>query len=141
MNPEEITGRITELFPNVGIECIIDKGHAVAVVPVQLLASVFKTLNDNEALNFDMMMDLSAVDWLYRKPRFDVVYHFYSTVHNHRLRVKVTIDEEESLPTATKLWMIANPMEREVWDMYGIKFTGHPSLERLLLYEEFKGHP
>ena len=76
MNPEEITGRITELFPNVGIECIIDKGHAVAVVPVQLLASVFKTLNDNEALNFDMMMDLSAVDWLYRKPRFDVVYHF-----------------------------------------------------------------
>ena len=94
-----------------------------------------------------MLMDLTAVD--YQKfpgredgPRFDVVYHLYSIPHNHRVRLKVQVEEDDAwVPTATGLWPIANWLEREVWDMFGIRFEGHPDLRRLLLYEEFVGHP
>jgi NADH-quinone oxidoreductase subunit C len=94
-----------------------------------------------------MLMDLTAVDYLKFPgredgPRFDVVYHLYSVAHNHRLRLKVAVEQDEpSVPTATGLWPIANWLEREVWDMFGIRFEGHPDLRRLLLYEEFVGHP
>jgi NADH-quinone oxidoreductase subunit C len=92
-------------------------------------------------------MDLTAVD--YQKypgredgPRFEVVYHLYSIARNHRVRLKVRVDEDDAVvPTAVPLWPIANWFEREVWDMFGIRFAGHPDLRRLLLYEEFVGHP
>jgi NADH-quinone oxidoreductase subunit C len=94
-----------------------------------------------------MLADLTAVDYLRYPgredgPRFEVVYHLYSLRHNHRLRVKVRLDEDDAVvPTATSLWPIANWLEREVWDMFGIRFDGHPDLRRLLMYEEFVGHP
>ena len=101
----------------------------------------------SSALAFDVLMDLTAVD--YSKypgredgPRFDVVYHLYSIAHNRRLRVKVHVDEDDPVvPSAVSLWPIADWFEREVWDMFGIRFDGHPNLKRLLLYEEFVGHP
>ena len=75
-------------------------------------------------------------------PRFDVVYHLYSVPHNHRVRLKVRVEQDDAVvPTATSLWPIANWLEREVWDMFGIRFEGHPDLRRLLLYEEFVGPP
>jgi NADH-quinone oxidoreductase subunit C len=75
-------------------------------------------------------------------PRFEVVYHLYSVAHNHRLRVKAGVDEDDPVvPSAVPLWPIANWFEREVWDMFGVRFTGHPDLRRLLLYEAFEGHP
>jgi NADH/F420H2 dehydrogenase subunit C len=74
--------------------------------------------------------------------RFDVVYHFYSSVHNHRLRVKVPLASSEPVvDSLTELWASANWYEREVWDMFGIRFSGHPNLKRILMYEEFEGHP
>ena len=74
--------------------------------------------------------------------RFEVVYHFYSTTRNHRLRVKVPLAEADPVVASlTELWQSANWFEREVWDMFGIRFTGHPNLKRLLLYEPFQGHP
>jgi len=74
--------------------------------------------------------------------RFDVVYHFYSTTHNHRVRVKVPLKAAEpSIPSLTGLWASANWYEREAWDMFGVTFTGHPNLRRLLMYEGFNGHP
>jgi NADH-quinone oxidoreductase subunit C len=94
-----------------------------------------------------MLMDLTAVDYVKYPgredgPRFEVVYHLYSLEHNHRLRAKVRVDEDDaSVPSAVDLWPIANWMEREVWDMFGIRFEGHPDLRRLLMYEEFVGHP
>ena len=74
--------------------------------------------------------------------RFDLVYHFYSSVFSRRLRLKVPLTSADpEAPSLTALWPGANWFEREVWDMFGITFTGHPNLRRLLLYEEFKGHP
>ena len=92
-------------------------------------------------------MDLTAVDYSRFPgredgPRFEVVYHLYSIIHNHRVRVKVRVDEDDAVvPTAVPLWPIADWFEREVWDMFGIRFEGHPDLKRLLMYEEFVGHP
>jgi NADH-quinone oxidoreductase subunit C len=92
-------------------------------------------------------MDLTAVDYL-RYPgredgrRYEVVYHLYSTREHHRVRVKVALEEDRAVvPTAVPVWAAANWFEREVWDMFGIRFAGHPDLRRLLLYEEFQGHP
>ena len=102
---------------------------------------------DDAALRFDVLMDLTAVDYLKFPgredgPRFDVVYHLYSITHNHRLRLRVPVEQDDPVvPTATPLWPIANWLEREVWDMFGIRFAGHPDLRRLLMYEEFVGHP
>ncbi len=74
--------------------------------------------------------------------RFAVAYHFYSTTHKHRLRVTVPVDEADAeLDSLTSLWAGANWLEREVWDMFGIRFKGHPDLKRILMYEEFEGHP
>lgn len=74
--------------------------------------------------------------------RFELVYHLYSSPHNHRVRVKVPLAAADlSAPSVTGLWASANWFEREVWDLFGIRFTGHPDLRRILMYEEFQGHP
>ena len=76
------------------------------------------------------------------KERFAVVYHFFSLKHKHRLRLVVPLDETDAeVDTLTSLWAGANWLEREVWDMFGIRFQGHPDLKRILMYEEFEGHP
>ena len=103
----------------------------------------FKFLRDDPELSFDFLMDITGVDYLDKKDdRFEVVYHFYSLKYNHRLRVKIPISAEDChAESVTPLWKTANWYEREIWDMYGIKFRNHPNLRRILLYEEFKGHP
>jgi NADH-quinone oxidoreductase subunit C len=123
------------------------RGDHTAVVERNAIRDVLAFCRDSSALAFDVLMDLTAVD--YAKfpgredgPRFEVVYHLYSIVHNHRLRVKVAVDEDDArVRSAVPLWPIANWFEREVWDMFGIRFDGHPDLRRLLMYEEFVGHP
>jgi NADH-quinone oxidoreductase subunit C len=76
------------------------------------------------------------------RSRFTVVYHFYATVHKHRLRLVVPVDERApEVDSLTSLWPAANWLEREVWDMFGIRFRGHPDLRRLLMYDGFEGHP
>jgi NADH-quinone oxidoreductase subunit C len=122
-------------------------GDHTAVVAAEGIVDALRFCRDEPDLGFDMLMDLTAVDYLKYPgredgPRFDVVYHLYSVTHNHRVRLKVPVEQDApSVPTATALWPIANWLEREVWDMYGIRFDGHPDLRRLLLYEEFIGHP
>ena len=89
-----------------------------------------------------MLTDLTCVDYLGETPRFEMVYHLYSLAKNHRLRIKARVPEDPcEIDTLCPLWPSANWMEREVWDLYGVRFTGHPDLRRLLLYEEFQGHP
>ena len=74
--------------------------------------------------------------------RFEVVYHFYSSQHNHRVRIKVPLSAEDAtVDSLTELWQAANWFEREVWDMFGVRFAGHPDLKRILMYKEFIGHP
>ena len=123
------------------------RGDATVVVDRAALATALRYCRDERALAFDMLMDLTAVDFLKYPgredgPRFEVVYHLYSLEHNHRVRVKVRVDEDDaSVASVVDVWPIANWMEREVWDMFGIRFDGHPDLRRLLMYEEFVGHP
>jgi NADH-quinone oxidoreductase subunit C len=123
------------------------RGDHTALLDRSVLLEVLRYCRDDAALGFDVLVDLTAVDYLAYPgredgPRFDVVYHLYSLAHNHRLRVKVRLDEDDAVvPTAVRLWPIANWLEREVWDMFGVRFGGHPDPRRLLLYEEFVGHP
>jgi len=122
-------------------------GDHTAVITAEGIVDALRFCRDEPDLGFDMLMDLTAVDYLKYPgredgPRFDVVYHLSSVTYNHRVRLKVPVEQDApTVPTATALWPIANWLEREVWDMYGIRFDGHPDLRRLLLYEEFVGHP
>ncbi|MCP5071628.1 MAG: NADH-quinone oxidoreductase subunit C [bacterium] len=99
-------------------------------------------LRDEPALAFDMLIDLTCVDYLGREPRFEMVYHLYSVTRNHRLRIKAGVSEESAtIGSVTGLWAAADWMEREVFDLYGIVFENHPDLRRILLDEGFEGHP
>jgi len=89
-----------------------------------------------------MLLDLTCVDYLGDKLRFEMVYHFFSMVRNHRLRVKARLPEKSpKIQSLTPLWKNANWLEREVYDMFGVTFDGHPYMRRLFMYEEFEGHP
>ena len=102
-------------------------------------------LRDDGALRYDMLIDLTGVDWRVRAPRFDVVYQLYSTDNRHRLRVKSgvnALERGDSIATASDLWASANWLERECYDMFGINFAGHPDLRRILLPEDWnEGYP
>jgi NADH-quinone oxidoreductase subunit C len=90
---------------------------------------------------FDLCCDVTATDWPPRAERFDVVYCLYSTRHRHRVRVKTKVAEHQPFPSVTPVWPAANWLEREVWDMFGINFTGHPDRRRILMPEDWQGHP
>ena len=115
------------------------KGDDTILVRRESIVGLMKILK--EQFEFEMLADLTAVDYLGQEPRFEVVYHLNSIARNIRLRVKVPVNEGEEVDTITGLWPIANWLEREVWDMFGIKFKNHPDLRRILMYEEFEGHP
>lgn len=94
--------------------------------------------------HFDFLMDVTAVDYLLqkRKPRFEVVYHLFHTTTYDRIRIKVRVPEEDlRVDSLYPIWEAAYFLEREVWDLYGISFPGHPDLRRILLYDQFEGHP
>ena len=147
MNADPLLETLRLRFGGAIVETHADHGDATAVVTRESVVDVLRTCRDDGELGFEVLMDLTAVDYSRFPgredgPRFEVVYHLYSLAHNHRLRVKVRVDEDEAVvPTATPLWPIANWFEREVWDMFGVRFDDHPDLRRLLLYEEFVGHP
>lgn len=117
-------------------------GLTIGVNPLDVKL-VFQTLRDNQKFFFNMLIDITAVDWMdKRSPRFEVVYQLLSLTHMHRLCVKVSVEESKAeVDTVSDLWPAANFLEREVWDMFGIAFKGHPDLRRILLYDEFVGHP
>ena len=118
------------------------RGDATARVAAEQVPDVLRLLRDDPALAFEMLSDVTAVDQLDREPRFEVVYHLYSLSRNQRLRVKVRVAEDAcEVESLVELWPSANWMEREVWDLYGIRFRNHPDLRRLLLYDAFEGHP
>ncbi len=119
-------------------------GDEIAVVHREHLVDVLTLLRDHVEARMNMLSDLTVVDYLGQEPRFEVVYQLYSLTLKHRLRIKVRIGDgadECWVPTATPLWHAANWAEREAWDLYGVRFEGHPDLRRILMYEEFVGHP
>jgi NADH-quinone oxidoreductase subunit C len=128
-----------QLVP-VGGEASLSHGMLVIVVPPADLLDTVRRLKSEFA--FDLFLDVTAVDWPQRTPRFDVVYHFYSTTHMIRVRLKTRVPETEPVvDSLVSHYGSANFMERECHDMYGIVFRGNPDLRPILLYEGFVGHP
>ena len=119
------------------------RGDDTAEVKPEAIVEVCRFCRDDDALAFDYLMDLAGVDYLRYDdgPRLGVVYHLYSLRHNHRLRLRVRVDEGQPVPSVTDVWPVANWFEREVYDMFGIEFSGHPDLRRILMYDGFEGHP
>jgi NADH-quinone oxidoreductase subunit C len=113
--------------------------QVTVVVHGDRIAEVAHHLKDAE--DFRYCVDVTAVDWRDRQPRFDVVYHFYSFSKNDRIRVKCAVADGEEVPSISEVFLAANWPERETWDMFGIRFAGHPDLRRILTWEGFHGHP
>jgi NADH-quinone oxidoreductase subunit C/D len=114
-------------------------GNDVLVVPKEVIYSVISFLK--ASARFDFLMDICGVDYPTREKRFDVVYHFFSSKDASRLRVKTAVHINESIPSILPLWKGADWFEREAYDMFGIRFDGHPNLRRILTHHEFVGHP
>ena len=105
------------------------------------LPVLLKFLRDDQNFKFQQLLDITAVDYPAREQRFEVVYNMLSLIHNQRIRIKVAAGEDDTLPSAASLFPSANWMEREVWDLYGIYFSDHPDLRRILTDYGFEGHP
>lgn len=135
--------RLLEKFSDEVIRSHADHGDETAVMKPGKLVEVMTFLKHDPAVRFEMLTDLTGVDLLgLEEPRFQVVYHLYSLSKRHRLRIKVPLPENDPVvPSVVGVWKAANWMEREAWDLYGIRFEGHPDLRRILMYPEFEGHP
>ena len=120
-------------------EAVEDRKQAILVVDRGRLQEIAFYTRDEE--KYDLLSDLTAVDWPKREKRFDVVLNLYSFTHNTRLRIKLQAAAAETVPSVTSVWPTANWLEREVYDMFGIEFDGHPDLKRILLPDEWQGHP
>jgi NADH-quinone oxidoreductase subunit C len=122
-----------------GFEALSYLGQNYMVVDRALIPNLLMQLRDDE--KFDYCVDVTAVHYPKREKQFDVVWILYSFEKNERIRVKTMISENETLPSAVGIWATCNWLEREVYDMFGIRFDGHPDMKRILLPEGWKGHP
>jgi len=114
-------------------------GQNYMVVDPSIISEVLRILRDRE--QFDYCVDVTAVHYPEREKQFDVLWILYSFSKNERVRIKIMIADGESVPSAVSIWATANWLEREVYDMFGIRFDGHPDLKRILLPDGWKGHP
>lgn len=145
--------KLRERFPASIIDTHSFRGDDTAVVKRVDVVDICRFLKESPDLSYNFLMDLTAVDYLQMgnpplsgvaqpPDRFEVVYHLYSLKYNHRVRIKAPLTEADpTIDSLTPLWAVANWLERECWDMFGIRFDGHPDLKRILLYEQFEGHP
>ncbi|MCZ6486323.1 MAG: NADH-quinone oxidoreductase subunit C [Acidobacteria bacterium] len=134
--------RVQDTLDKAVIEVHSQLGQDTVIIAPSGLLEVARLLKEDPELEYNYLMDLTAVDYWKRRPRFEVVYHFLSLKHNFRIRVKVPVPEPDpKVDSLTSLWSAANWYEREVYDMFGIQFMGHPDLRRILMYPEFEGHP
>lgn len=119
----------------------VTNGELTVISTCSGLPTLIAYLRDNAACQFTTMIDITAVDFPDRETRFEIVYHFLSMQQNHRIRVKAMVGEETVIPSITTIHPSANWFEREVFDMYGLLFSGHPDLRRILTDYGFRGHP
>lgn len=143
MTEADVAARVQEHLGARVIETGAFRGQHVVTVAPKDLRDTLLFLRDT--LQFEWLIDVGGVDYLgydEREWRFEVVYAMLSMQHNVRFRVKVAVtDDSVHVPSVWDLWAIANWEEREVWDMYGVVFDGHPNLRRILCHDEFVGHP
>ena len=116
-------------------------GDWTVIVAAAQVLDVLRHLATATDARFDVCSDVTATDWPLRPERFDIVYCLYSTRHRHRVRVKAKVGVDEPYPSATAIWPSANWLEREIYDMFGVNFTGHPDRRRILMPEDWQGFP
>jgi NADH-quinone oxidoreductase subunit C len=135
----EMISRFRAKFGGAILEAMEDRKQAILTVDRARLAEIALYTRDEE--KFEMLSDLTAVDWPKREKRFDVVLNLYCFAKNERLRLKAHAADGEEVPSVVGVWLAADWLEREVFDMFGIVFAGHPNLKRILLPDEWQGYP
>ena len=143
MTHEEIMARVREKFPDLPLEERLSFGQLELTVPRERLVEFCRYCKESE-LAFDLLQEATAVDWLpqKREPRFDAIYHLWSVSHNHGLSLRVPVPEDDcTCPSLVPVWEAADWLERETYDFFGIVYTGHPDLRRILLPHDWQGWP
>jgi NADH-quinone oxidoreductase subunit C len=136
--------RLRERFGDALLDVKVWRNETTVVVGPADLVGICRFLRDDPDLAFDFLADLTGVDRLKlpeSSPRFEVVYQLYSIQFKRRLRLKVRVDEGQPVPSVTGVWETANWHEREVHDLFGVSFQGHPDLRRILMPDDWEGHP
>jgi len=141
MDAPAIIDALVRLVAGASYEAASSVDFATIYVPADRLAATCVALRETPSLNFNVLAEVTAADYFPRDPRFEVVYHLLSVPNRLRLRLKVRTTEMVAIPTVQGIWPSAGWLEREVWDMFGIVFDGHPDLRRLLMPEDWDGHP
>ena len=138
---QDLGQHIAAVLADQVIEASVAHGELMITARAEQIIKVVTFLRDDPQCLFKVMVDICGADFPERPKRFEVIYNFLSMVHNQRVRVKVEADDQTPVPSITGLHNSANWFEREVWDMYGVMFDGHPDLRRLLTDYGFEGHP
>lgn len=138
---QDLGEQIAAAFPQDVIAREIAYGELMVTVRREAIARVLRFLRDDPKCLFQVLVELCGVDYPDRPERFDVVYNLLSLKHNRRIRVKLSVDEETTVPTVTGVFSAAGWSERETWDLFGIYFADHPDLRRILTDYGFEGHP
>jgi len=136
--------RLREQFGGATLEVKVWRNETTVLLLPGDLVSVCRFLREHPDLAFDFLADVTGVDRLNlpeSSPRLEVVYHLYSLQYRRRLRLKVRVDEGQPVPSVTGVWPTADWHEREVYDMFGVRFQGHPDLRRILMPDDWEGHP
>jgi NADH-quinone oxidoreductase subunit C len=141
MDAAGIIDTLTPLVPGASFEAVASVDFPTIYVPADRLVDTCRALRDTPSLRFEVIIEITAADYLPRHPRFEIVYHLLSVSTRQRVRLKVRASVDTRVPTVQGIWPGAGWPEREVWDMFGIIFDGHPDLRRLLMPEDWEGHP
>ena len=128
-------------FPGAISESVIFRKMPSLTVSIQSLVAIAEFLKSDEGGEYTLLTDHTAVDYPKREKRFDLIYHLYSFQKNDRLRLKVLAADRDKVPSVTGIWPTANWLEREVYDMFGVQYEGHPDLKRILMPDGWTGHP
>jgi NADH-quinone oxidoreductase subunit C len=141
MEEKKILDLLKQKFPSGVISIWSPLGDDLAIIERDVLIPIVTFLR-GEPHGYTMLLDLTCVDYRGEEPRFEMVYHLFSLSRNKRLRLKARLSERDlSIDSLTGLWKNANWLEREVFDMFGVRFEGHPDLRRLFMYDGFEGYP
>jgi NADH-quinone oxidoreductase subunit C len=137
----DLAAHVREKFGDAVLESVLAYGELTVTVAVESIVSAATFLRDDKRCQFVSIIDVCGADYPAREKRFDVVYHLLSPKQNLRIRLKVHADEETIVPSVTGVWPGADWYERETYDLYGVLFSGHPDLRRILTDYGFEGHP
>ena len=141
MENKEIIEALNQKFPEKIGEVSAQFGDDIILIDKGALLDIMTFLKQ-ESYDFGMLLDLTCVDFQGESDRFEMVYHLYSVTNNLRLRIKTRVNESDlNVDSLTGIWKNANWLEREIYDMFGLHFNGHPDLRRLFMYDGFEGHP